>query len=177
MSSLVVVVKGFRSDWNTLRGLLPVGAEPARRGILRTTIAPAPSFTRPADRVRAAGRRRRQQLDYVRVLEVELFAVGGRLLANEVTPACTTRGTGPSTAPGRPSSDSHLRAIAVALRSTAARQPVAMVNLISALSDVGAVLAVPGAQVHVYGARRRRRPASSSTSPCRSSTWRRWRPS
>jgi 5-(carboxyamino)imidazole ribonucleotide synthase len=33
----------------------------------------------------------------------------------------------------------------------AVRRPVAMVNLIGDLPDVGALLAVPGAHVHLYG--------------------------
>ena len=57
-----------------------------------------------------------------------------------------------------------------------ARQPVAMVNLIGALPDVGALLAVPGAHVHVYD-KAPRAARKLGTSPCRSSTWRRWRPS
>jgi len=122
-------------------------------GILRTTVAPAPGLTAgmqtEAEGIATAVLAR---LGYVGVLAVELFAVDGGLVANEVAPR--VHNSGHWTIEGAETSqfEQHLRAIAgLPLGSTAARGAVAMVNLIGSLPDVRAVLAVPGAHVHLYG--------------------------
>jgi 5-(carboxyamino)imidazole ribonucleotide synthase len=122
-------------------------------GILRTTIAPAPGLT-AAMQAEAEGIARAlvERLGYVGVLAIELFAVNGRLLANEVAPR--VHNSGHWTIDGAETSqfEQHLRAIAgLPLGSTAAPEPVAMVNLLGSLPDVSALLAVPGAHVHLYG--------------------------
>ncbi len=121
-------------------------------GILHTTVAPAPglSATMQAD-AEGIATKVLQRLDYVGVLAVELFAVDGSLLANEVAPR--VHNSGHWTIEGAETSqfEQHLRAVAgLPLGSAALRAPVAMVNLIGTVPDVGALLAVPGAHVHLY---------------------------
>ncbi|HHM06016.1 MAG TPA: 5-(carboxyamino)imidazole ribonucleotide synthase [Gammaproteobacteria bacterium] len=91
-------------------------------------------------------------LDYVGVLALELFQVGGRLLANEIAPR--VHNTGHWTIEGALTSqfENHLRAIlGFPLGATAAVAPAAMVNLIGEPPDIARLLAIPGARVHLYG--------------------------
>lgn len=124
-----------------------------RGSILRVSRAPAPK----AEALRAAAeevaRRILEDLRYVGVLTVELFEVDGRLLANEMAPR--VHNSGHWTIEGAETSqfENHLRAlVGLPLGSTAmAAGHAAMVNLIGTLPDVGTVLAVPGAHLHLYG--------------------------
>ena len=91
-------------------------------------------------------------LGYVGVLAVELFDVGGRLLANEFAPR--VHNTAHWTIDGAETSqfENHLRAIlGLPLGPTRARTPSVMVNLIGSVPDLGQLLALPGAHVHLYG--------------------------
>jgi 5-(carboxyamino)imidazole ribonucleotide synthase len=122
-------------------------------GILRRSLVPAPDVT-PALQGRAEAHARRvlDRLDYVGVLAIELFQVGDRLLANEMAPR--VHNSGHWTIEGAETSqfENHLRAVTgLPLGSTAARGASAMLNLIGALPDPAAVLAVPGAHLHLYG--------------------------
>jgi 5-(carboxyamino)imidazole ribonucleotide synthase len=123
-----------------------------RGGILRRSLAPAPGVT-PALQTKAEGYARRvlERLRYVGVLAIELFQVGEELLANEMAPR--VHNSGHWTIEGAETSqfENHLRAITGApLGSTAVRGAVAMVNLIGTIPDPSAVLAVPGAHLHLY---------------------------
>ncbi len=121
-----------------------------RDGILRLSRAPAPDA--PTGTAEELVTRLLDELGYVGVIALELFEVGGRLLANEFAPR--VHNTGHWTIDGAETSqfENHLRAIlGLPLGSTAARAPAAMVNLIGGLPDVGALLALPGAHVHLYG--------------------------
>lgn len=131
----------------------PVVENRHAEGILRTTLAPAPGLTAAlqadAERIATAVMER---LGYVGVVAVELFQVDGRLLANEVAPR--VHNSGHWTIEGAETSqfEQHLRAVCgLPLGSVALRLPLAMVNLIGSLPDVAAVLAVPGAHLHLYG--------------------------
>jgi 5-(carboxyamino)imidazole ribonucleotide synthase len=91
-------------------------------------------------------------LGYVGVLAVELFEVGGRLLANEFAPR--VHNTGHWTIEGAATSqfENHLRAIlGWPLGSTALREPCALVNLVGGVPPLERLLALPGARVHLYG--------------------------
>jgi 5-(carboxyamino)imidazole ribonucleotide synthase len=123
------------------------------QGILRLSLAPAPG-TSPA--LEAEARRIAEQvaeaLDHVGVLAVELFEVDGRLLANELAPR--VHNSGHWTIEGAETSqfENHVRAVlGLPLGSVRATRPTAMVNLISELPATEALLAVPGAHVHLYG--------------------------
>ncbi len=122
-------------------------------GILRVSHAPAPGLD---DALQARGTaiatRLLDELDHVGVLAVELFDVGGELLANEIAPR--VHNSGHWTIEGAETSqfENHLRAVlGLPLGSTAARGTSVMVNCIGTLPDRSAVLAVPGAHFHDYG--------------------------
>jgi 5-(carboxyamino)imidazole ribonucleotide synthase len=124
-----------------------------RDGILRRSLAPAPGLT-PALQASAEAHARAvlERLDYVGVVAIELFQVDGVLVANEMAPR--VHNSGHWTIDGAETSqfENHVRAITGAsLGSTWVRGAVAMVNLIGTLPDATAVLAVPGARLHLYG--------------------------
>jgi 5-(carboxyamino)imidazole ribonucleotide synthase len=128
------------------------------RGILRVSRAPAPrldeSLQRRGEELAA---RLLDDLDHVGVLAVELFDVGGELLANEIAPR--VHNSGHWTIEGAVTSqfENHVRAVlGWPLGSTAARGPSAMVNCIGVMPSRDAVLAVPGAHLHDYGKSPRR---------------------
>lgn len=124
-----------------------------REGILRLTRAPAPGLDDLLqDRAEATIRPLLDDLDYVGVCCVELFDVGGTLLANEIAPR--VHNSGHWTIEGAQTSqfENHVRAIlGLPLGSTSARGPSAMVNCIGTMPDRDAVLATPGAHLHDYG--------------------------
>jgi 5-(carboxyamino)imidazole ribonucleotide synthase len=128
----------------------PLGENVHRDGILRVTRAPAPDAPqRAAEEICTA---LLDALDYVGVLAVELFDVGGRLLANEYAPR--VHNTGHWTIDGADTSqfENHLRAIlGLPLGSTEARASCAMVNLVGTVPPLAELLALPGARVHLYG--------------------------
>jgi 5-(carboxyamino)imidazole ribonucleotide synthase len=121
-------------------------------GILRRSVAPAPSVSQALQEAgeRLAGKLL-DALQYVGVLAVELFDVGGQLLVNELAPR--VHNSGHWTIEGAVTSEfeNHLRAIMDwPLGSTAAVGVSAMVNCVGTLPDPRAVLAVPGAHFHDY---------------------------
>jgi 5-(carboxyamino)imidazole ribonucleotide synthase len=122
-------------------------------GILRVSRAPAPGTD---DALQAAAQalaaRLLDDLDHVGVLAVELFDVGGDLLANEIAPR--VHNSGHWTIEGAITSqfENHLRAVlGWPLGATSPRGASAMVNCIGTMPDRDAVLAVPGAHLHDYG--------------------------
>ena len=98
-----------------------------------------------------------EHLGYVGVLALELFVSGGELLANEVAPRVHNSGHLTVEACETGQFEQHLRAVTgLPLGSPAPRGPAAMVNLIGTTPDPAAVLAVPGAHLHLYGKAPRR---------------------
>ena len=124
-----------------------------RDGILRVTRAPAPGLDDALQaQAEACIRPLLDELDYVGVCCVELFDVGGELLANEIAPR--VHNSGHWTIEGAETSqfENHVRAVVgLPLGSTAARGPAAMVNCIGAMPDRDAVLRIDGAHLHDYG--------------------------
>jgi len=122
-------------------------------GILRLTLAPAPDVS--PERQRSAEEHLSAlltHLDYVGVLALELFQVGGRLLANEMAPR--VHNSGHFTIEGAITSqfEQHVRAVlGLPLGSPALTGPSAMLNCIGTMPDPHAVLAVPDAHLHDYG--------------------------
>ena len=123
------------------------------RGILRRSFAPAPDVD---PTLRAAAEHAMgmllDELDYQGVLTLEMFQVGGGLLANEIAPR--VHNSGHWTIEGAQTSqfENHIRAVlGWPLGSTEARDVSAMVNCIGALPDPSAVLGVEGAHLHRYG--------------------------
>ena len=93
-----------------------------------------------------------ERLDHVGVLALELFVVGDAVLANEIAPRVHNSGHWTPEGSETGQFEQHLRAVAgLPLGSTDLRGPCAMVNLIGTLPDTAAVLAVPGAHLHLYG--------------------------
>jgi 5-(carboxyamino)imidazole ribonucleotide synthase len=127
-----------------------VGENVHRDGILRVTRAPAPDA--PQSEAEAICTGLMNALEYVGVLAVELFEVGGRLLANEFAPRVHNTAHWTIDGAGTSQFENHLRAIlGVSLGSTELRAPCAMVNLIGSVPALEAMLALPGARVHLYG--------------------------
>ena len=122
-------------------------------GILRRTTFPAPGVS-PAMQQEAEtyARRLLHALDYVGVLALELFDVGGALLANEMAPR--VHNSGHCTIEGAVTSqfENHVRAVCgLPLGEVDAVGHSVMVNLIGTAPATSALLAVPGANLHLYG--------------------------
>jgi 5-(carboxyamino)imidazole ribonucleotide synthase len=142
-------IVGVRARAGEMR-FWPVGENVHREGILRVTRAPA--VDAPQAEAEAFCAAVMDALGHVGVLAVELFQVGDRLLANELAPR--VHNTGHWTIDGTETSqfENHLRAIlGLPLGPTGAGAPCVMVNLIGAAPPLAALLALPGARVHLYG--------------------------
>ena len=124
-----------------------------RGGILRLSLAPAPNLTASLQQeAEHAARKVLEALEYVGVLCIEFFELGGRLLANEMAPR--VHNSGHWTIEGAVTSqfENHLRAIlGMPLGSTAAVGVSAMINLIGETPESAEVLNVPNAHLHLYG--------------------------
>ena len=131
----------------------PVVENHHRGGILRLSLAPAPHLTAALQQeAEEATRKVLEALDYVGVLCIEFFEVGGRLLANEMAPR--VHNSGHWTIEGAVTSqfENHLRAIlGLPLGSTSAVGNSAMLNLIGELPASPEVLQIPDAHLHLYG--------------------------
>jgi 5-(carboxyamino)imidazole ribonucleotide synthase len=146
----VLAVRSLRSEI----AVYPLVENVHEGGILRRSRAPAPDVS-PAtskqahDFVAAV----LQDLDYVGVLAIELFDLGGKLLANEMAPR--VHNSGHWTIEGSVCSqfENHVRAVAgLPLGSTAMAHGFAtMVNCIGTLPARDAALSLPGVHVHAYG--------------------------
>ena len=145
-----------------------------RDGILRRSLAPAPGLT-PALQAaaEAIARTALAALDYVGLLAIELFEIDDRrstaehgtpevsgqssLLVNEMAPRVHNSGHWSIEGAETSQFEQHLRAVlGWPLGSTAMHGATAMVNLIGGWPDPAAVLAVPGAHLHLYGKQPRR---------------------
>jgi 5-(carboxyamino)imidazole ribonucleotide synthase len=123
-----------------------------RGGILRTSRAPAPDAVALQPKAESYARKLLESLDYVGVLAIEFFEKDGDLLANEMAPR--VHNSGHWTIEGAETSqfENHVRAVAgLPLGSTAAIGHAAMVNILGRLPATPAVLAIPGAHLHLYG--------------------------
>jgi 5-(carboxyamino)imidazole ribonucleotide synthase len=124
-----------------------------REGVLRRSIAPAPSATlETAALAIDYCRRLMQRLEYVGVLALELFSVEGTLLANEMAPR--VHNSGHWTIEGAETSqfENHLRAIlSLPLGVTTSRGSSLMLNILGHIPPPESVLAVEGAHLHLYG--------------------------
>jgi 5-(carboxyamino)imidazole ribonucleotide synthase len=138
-----------------VRGLLgetrfyPLVENVHKDGILRTSRAPAADA--PQREAEKYADRILDELEYVGALALELFDVGGQLLANEIAPR--VHNTGHWTIEGSETSqfENHLRAIlGLPLGSTESR-PALLVNLIGAVPKSLDVLEIPHAHLHLYG--------------------------
>jgi 5-(carboxyamino)imidazole ribonucleotide synthase len=127
----------------------PVVENVHREGILRESFARADDPAQGA--AEDCARRLLEHLDYVGVLALELFDAGDRLLANEMAPR--VHNSGHWTIEGAETSqfENHMRAVCgLPLGSTEPVGHCVMINLIGELPDTAAVLAAPGAHLHLY---------------------------
>jgi 5-(carboxyamino)imidazole ribonucleotide synthase len=124
-----------------------------RKGILRLSLAPAPSVSPQIQRAaEEAARMVLESLNYVGVLAIEFFEHDDELLANEMAPR--VHNSGHWTIEGAVTSqfENHLRAInGFPLGSTTAIGSSAMINLIGEVPQPAKVLAIPSAHLHLYG--------------------------
>jgi 5-(carboxyamino)imidazole ribonucleotide synthase len=124
-----------------------------RAGMLRASTAPAPGLA--GQTTAAAARcvtRALTALDYVGVLAIEMFEVGGQLVVNEMAPR--VHNSGHLTIEGAVTSqfENHVRAIlGLPLGAADLRGFACMVNIIGDVPPVSEVLAIPGAHLHLYG--------------------------
>jgi 5-(carboxyamino)imidazole ribonucleotide synthase len=123
-----------------------------REGILRLSrTVPggmAPALQQTAETYAA---RIMNELDYVGVLAVEFFVHEGRLLANEMAPRVHNSGHWTIEGAATSQFENHLRAVmGWPLGATDCVLPSAMLNIIGTPPDRAAVLAVPGAHLHLY---------------------------
>ncbi len=121
-------------------------------GILRETVAltdaPTP-LVEQATRTAAALARR---LEYVGVLAVEFFELDGRLLANEMAPRVHNSGHWTMDGAATCQFENHVRAVlGLPLGPTTVNAHAGMLNLIGDHPPLEALLALPGAHVHLYG--------------------------
>ena len=142
----IVAVRGLTGETR----FWPLAENAHRDGILRVSCAPAPAA--PQREAEELVTRLLDELGYVGVLALELFEVGGRLLANEYAPR--VHNTGHWTIDGAVTSqfENHLRAIlGFPLGSTDAVAPSVMVNLIGGVPPAAELLRLPGAHRQLFG--------------------------
>jgi len=124
-----------------------------RGGILRLSLAPASGITAELQQqAEVHVRRCMDALNYVGVLTMEFFQLGGKLLANEFAPR--VHNSGHWTIEGSTTSqfENHLRAVAdLPLGPTDAIGFSAMINLIGSAPPHANILSLPGAHLHWYG--------------------------
>lgn len=128
----------------------PLAENVHRDGILRVSRAPAAAAQQAE--AEAIAVRLLDDLGYVGVIAVELFVVGGRLLANEFAPR--VHNTGHWTIDGARTSqfENHLRAVlGLPLGETEAIGTSVMVNLIGGVPPEVELGSIPGLHVHLYG--------------------------
>ncbi|MGF1687494.1 5-(carboxyamino)imidazole ribonucleotide synthase [Photobacterium japonica] len=95
-------------------------------------------------------------LDYVGVLAIEFFDVGGQLLVNEIAPRVHNSGHWTQQGAETCQFENHLRAVTdLPLGSTALIRPTAMINILGEDSVSPAILADAHCHVHWYGKEKR----------------------
>jgi 5-(carboxyamino)imidazole ribonucleotide synthase len=142
----IVAVRGHDGDIR----FYPLAENEHRGGILAASRAPAPDA--PQEQAEVIATKLLDAFGYVGVLAVELFDVGGMLLANEFAPR--VHNTGHWTIDGAATSqfENHVRAVlGWPLGSTEALGESVMVNLVGEVPPHQSLLAVPGAHLHLYG--------------------------
>jgi 5-(carboxyamino)imidazole ribonucleotide synthase len=141
----------------------PVAENRHEAGILDVSIMPARIAPKLAARAVDAARAIAHALEYRGVLCVEFFVrVDGALLVNEIAPRPHNSGHATIDASRTSQFEQQVRALAgLPLGDTALTTPIAMQNLLGDLWSNGAprweaILAQPGAALHLYGKREAR---------------------
>jgi 5-(carboxyamino)imidazole ribonucleotide synthase len=134
--------------------LYPLVENEHRGGILHRSLAPAPvASSLLQERAEGYLRRLLEQMKYVGVLALELFQKGDELLANEMAPRVHNSGHWTQDGARTSQFENHLRAVCgMPLGDAGMREGYAgMLNLVGSVPDRDAVLAIPGAHLHLYG--------------------------
>jgi 5-(carboxyamino)imidazole ribonucleotide synthase len=137
----------------------PVAENRHERGILDVSIVPARIGAALAAQAQEAARAVAEHLDYVGVLCVEFFVVGGRLLANEIAPRPHNSGHYTIDASVTSQFEQQARILArLPLGDPSSHCPAVMVNLLGETWSGGEprwdwLLAHPRAKLHLYGKR------------------------
>jgi 5-(carboxyamino)imidazole ribonucleotide synthase len=139
--------------------VFPVAENRHARGILDMTVAPARIPDALAREATSLATRLATALDYVGVLAVELFVVGGRLLVNEIAPRPHNSGHYTIDACRTSQFEQQVRVLCgLPLGDPSQHSPAVMVNVLGDIWRDGeprweAVLRHPGAHLHLYGKR------------------------
>jgi len=142
--------------------VFPVAENSHAGGILDVTIAPARIAPAMAVEARALASKIASGLDYVGVLAVEMFVVDGKLLMNEIAPRPHNSGHYTIDACRTSQFEQQVRVLCgLPLGDPSQHTPAVMVNLLGDIWSGGepnwtAVLAHPGAHLHLYGKREAR---------------------
>lgn len=139
----------------------PVSENIHRHNILHLSIVPARVSAEVKDRAAEIAKRVAQGLGVVGAIGVEMFLLEDEtILVNEIAPRVHNSGHYTIEACHTSQFEQHLRAICgLPLGSTRLLSPVAMVNILgeklsdkkAKLSGIDEVLALPGANLHLYG--------------------------
>ncbi len=149
----VMVARSHDGDVRTW----PLARNEHVNGILHSSVVPAGVSPSIADAARSAAHTIVSALEYVGVMGVECFVVGGRVLVNEVAPRPHNSGHWTLDAAETSQFEQQVRTLAgLPLGSTEALCAAAMINLLGDLWEAGAppwdrALAVPGVRLHLYG--------------------------
>lgn len=142
--------------------VFPVAENRHASGILDVTIAPARLDAALAAEATQLATRLAEALEYVGVLAVEMFVVGGRLLLNEIAPRPHNSGHYTIDACRTSQFEQQVRVLCgLPLGDPSQHTPAVMVNLLGDAWRSGepgweAVLRHPGAHLHLYGKREAR---------------------
>jgi len=143
-------ILGVRRDTGALR-FYPLIETHHDEGILRLAYVPAADSVSLQLEAERYARALMDHLGYVGVLALELFDTGQGLLANEMAPRVHNSGHWSQDGAVVCQFENHIRAVCgMPLGSTKARGYATMVNLIGALPDQDAVLALDDAHLHLY---------------------------
>ena len=147
-----------RSDDGAI-ATFPVAENRHARGILDVSIAPARLPPALAGEAAALASRLAAALDYVGVIAVEMFVVGGRLLLNEIAPRPHNSGHYTIDACRTSQFEQQVRVLCgMPLGDPSQHTPAVMVNLLGDIWHDGeprweSVLRHSGAHLHLYGKR------------------------
>ena len=142
--------------------VFPVAENRHARGILDVSIAPARIPDSLAIEATALATQVATALDYVGVLAVEMFVVGGQLLLNELAPRPHNSGHYTIDACRTSQFEQQVRVLCgLPLGDPSQHSPAVMVNLLGDIWGGGeprweGVLRHPGAHLHLYGKREAR---------------------
>lgn len=121
-------------------------------GILSCSFAPADVSDSNVRTARGYARALMSSFDYVGVMALEMFQSGEKLIANEIAPR--VHNSGHWTIEGADTSqfENHVRAVCgSALGDCSPRGYSMLLNVLGTDPDAQAIMAVPGAHLHMYG--------------------------